>query len=160
MPLAALRAFALGASLLAAGCDEPAENRSVADLAKRAVTVGGQPFEMALPAKAVLTARAGVAKVDFAPGARQPRTIELKLADATAAPAVPKATTRRLPSGALLTYRVRMTGGGSGGAEATLIGRLTFGTLALAVTCHSQAEFGLIGDWCVPYLGSMRRKDR
>ena len=159
MPRAAIWAFALGGSLLVHACDETASNRSVAELPKRTLAVGAQTFEMGLPSTAAVTTRADVTRIEFAPGARQPRTIDLKLIGSAGAVGG-KTTTRRLASGATLTYAIQTNSGGSGGAEATLTGRLGMGDVMLAVVCRSQGEYGVRGDWCLPYLGTLRRKVR
>jgi hypothetical protein len=60
-----------------------------------------------------------------------------------------------LISGAVLEYNIdRFSGGGSGGPEAQLNGRLQIGTLALSVVCHDQREGFDSPDpeWCLPYL--------
>lgn len=159
MPRAALAAFALAGSLLVHACDETAGNRSVAELPKRTLTVGAQDFEMRLPSSAVVTTRAGTTRIDFAPGTRRPRTIDLTLAG-PAGSVEGKTTTRRLASGATLTYAIRTDAGGSGGTEATLTGRLKLDAVTLAILCRSQGELAVRGDWCLSYLGAMRKKDR
>jgi len=67
------------------------------------------------------------------------------------------AGTGTLSNGAVLRYNIDDDyGGGSGGAEAELKGRLEMGARALAVTCHDQSEWHLQPDWCVPYLHHLR----
>jgi hypothetical protein len=59
-----------------------------------------------------------------------------------------------LTNSAVLSYNIDASiGGGSGGVEAELKGRLSLGTNALAVLCHDQDEAGIPDpEWCVPHL--------
>jgi hypothetical protein len=66
-----------------------------------------------------------------------------------------------LSNGAVLKYSIdRNIGGGSGGTEGELKGRLELGVRVLAVLCHDQDEWGYPRpEWCVPYLHHLRIDD-
>jgi len=64
------------------------------------------------------------------------------------------ARTERLSNGAVLRYNVdHDVGGGSGGTEGVVEGRLEIGAQVLAVTCHDQREIPAPRpEWCLQYL--------
>ena len=63
-----------------------------------------------------------------------------------------------LPGGDLV-YRIDKYEGGSGGAEATLVGALDVGGGTYRVECHEQAELPEPdGEWCIPYLRTIEHR--
>lgn len=94
-------------------------------------------------------------RLDFRPGHRQPRQIELTVGDA---PCVPKTCSKsaRMRNGVELQYRTELNSGGSGGAEANLIGVLSSRHGFLNIHCHTQSEFGPNPEWCMRYLRQLR----
>jgi len=86
---------------------------------------------------------------------RQTRSLRLFRIGPLAESQVNYAWSMTLISGAVLEYNiVRLDGGGSGGPEAELVGRLQIGARTLSVMCHDQREGFDSPDpeWCVPYL--------
>jgi hypothetical protein len=141
----------LFASTLARGAD---------DLVERTFRVGATTLAIDLPREAEIRPLAGspgVVRVDFAPGRRQPRTVDLASGVGADPGGVGEATTR-IGKDAVVTYRVEISGGGSGGDEGFLIGRLVLGAAVLSFTCVTQAE-GLRQDdakWCLEKLRHLR----
>ena len=87
---------------------------------------------------------------------RLTRTIRLfRLAPASGESYDKYAQSVELKNGGVLRYNVEPDiGGGSGGVEGQLKGRLELSGHALVVMCHDQASEGSTPkpEWCVPYL--------
>ena len=96
-------------------------------------------------------------RIDLAPGRRQPR--EIDLTPGTGKQRLAKGTiTTRIGKDAVLSYRLEVEGGGSGGDEGLLIGTLVLGAATLDVGCVTQAEGLQAGDaaWCLEELSRLR----
>jgi Tse3 toxin immunity protein Tsi3 len=66
-----------------------------------------------------------------------------------------------LTNGAHVRYTVdHDIGGGSGGTEGELKGRLDLDGRVLVLTCRDQGEGGNSPDWCLQYLGYLEFKER
>jgi hypothetical protein len=65
--------------------------------------------------------------------------------------------TQTLSNGSTLVFRVNYNvGGGSGGTEGTLVGRVEINGQRLSVTCGDQIEGSRPDpEWCIPYLGTL-----
>ena len=63
------------------------------------------------------------------------------------------AFSKTISNGAILRYNLdRDVGGGMGGTEGELKGRLEIATHVIAVTCRDQSKGFVEPEWCVPYL--------
>jgi hypothetical protein len=68
--------------------------------------------------------------------------------------------TETLSNRAVLRYAMDLDiGGGSGGPEGELIGRVDLGAHNLSVVCHDQGERGPQPHWCAPYLHHLKVVD-
>lgn len=127
------------------------------DVPVRRVQLEGIAIEMRLEQSVAITplpgADAGI-RIDFRPGHRQPRQIDLiRSGDPCLRETCPNAS--RFRNGARLSFRTESNEGGSGGAEAYLTGALGFGDRKLSVLCRTQSEFGPNPEWCIHHLRNM-----
>ena len=68
---------------------------------------------------------------------------------------------QKLANGALLRYSIESDlGGGSGGSEAELAGRLNLSGRVLAIVCRHQSEWNPDPSWCINYLGYLKVEAR
>jgi len=66
-----------------------------------------------------------------------------------------------LTNGAAVRYDIdRNIGGGSGGTEGELKGRLDLDGKVFVLTCRDQGEWGNAPDWCLHYLRYLEVKER
>jgi len=142
-------AVVLAASLVASMQGHAAEA-----LRERTIQVGDTTLAIALPVEAEIRQTIGPppgVQIDFAPGRRQPRTIDLAARAPEDAIEAGTTATARIGKESKITYRLEFPGGGSGGDEGYLIGVLTLGAATFAVTCVTQAEGLRRGDveWCL-----------
>ena len=149
-------AVVLAASLVASMQGHAAEA-----LRERTIQVGDATLAIALPVEAEIRQTIGPppgVQIDFAPGRRQPRTIDLAARAPEDAIEAGTTATARIGKESKITYRLEFPGGGSGGDEGYLIGVLTLGAATFAVTCVTQAEGLRRGDveWCLEELRRLR----
>jgi len=125
----------------------------------RAINLGNKSYRITLPKNPnLLITRVpfvedGV-KVDFQPGRRQPRYLRLTLPAKTAPSS---GRTAKIGNGGRLSYSLDDSGGGSGGTEVVLAGRLEFRDHALGIECRMQAEWYTLsdGEWCLQWLRTL-----
>ena len=133
-----------------------AEAREVAaSQPNRSMTIGGQRFEISLPAKAKVRYPGKMASIILDPNTRSPDVINLFPVGANSPKAEATWKTIKFTSGAVLTYSVRSADAGNGDKQEFLIGRLRINDTTLMVTCLSKGEFAAQGEWCVRYLGAI-----
>jgi len=83
----------------------------------------------------------------------------LELCPASSSVQGPFASRATLTNGARVRYTIdHDIGGGSGGTEGELKGRLDVDGTALALTCRDQGELGNNPSWCLQYLGYLKVK--
>lgn len=145
--------LAVAPALAGYGCDGTAEAPERADEICLSVAVGPLQLAVPLPKQSTADIGGGVVRITTNPGRRQVRDLTLAIAGK---PEAGLGHARHLASGFRLDYRVdEDAGGGSGGAEATLVGVIDLGPAAtqrLAVTCGDQSEFTPDPTWCLELL--------
>ena len=126
----------------------------------RSFTVGSVTLEAKLPASAKLielkTPHEGI-RIDFRPGGRQPRQIDITRADDPCG-AKPCDQTHRMRNGMIFRYRTETNSGGSGGAEAYLDGSLTVKGATFRLACRTQSEWSPRPQWCLEVFWEMKSR--
>lgn len=103
--------------------------------------------------------KAGCLKIWHPRASRLMKFLELCSASGSIPTTFPRATT--LTNGVRVSYTIdRDVGGGSGGTEGELKGRIELNGKLFALTCRDQGEWGNDPGWCLHYLGSLVVKAR
>ena len=135
---------------------EPSKPAAV--LAKQDFTIGDRRFEASLPVTAKVRYLGKMASIILDAHARAPSVINVFPGSANVPKLAGTSKTINFTSGAAFTYAVRTGDAGKGDTQEFLVGRLSIGGAILGVTCSSRGEFAHQGDWCIPYIGSIRPK--
>jgi hypothetical protein len=138
-----------------------AQTPLVSTLQQVVFTIDDVPYQIMMPVGARLeaNARPGCAKVWHPRSMRQMNFMEL--CPSSSASARSYATERKLTNDAVLRFSIESDlGGGSGGTESELAGRLDINGKALAVVCRHQSEWYPDPSWCINYLGYLKVDDR
>jgi hypothetical protein len=122
-------------------------------------SLGGQNYTMTVPTNAAvdqIPASDQVIIRDLTKSRRLERVLVISLQPNEAGSAIDRVT--MLPGGQSLAYQLADDiGGGSGGPIAELKGRITVDGARLFITCTDQDEWSRDPEWCVPWLGSLKR---
>lgn len=156
-----LVALTIGLTLGLFGSDEclgGEPNKPATVLATQDFTLGGRRFEASLPVTAKVRYLGKMASIILDAHARLPSVINVYPGSANVPKLAGTSKTTRFTSGAAFTYTLRTGDAGKGETQEFLVGRLSIGGAILGVTCSSQGEFAHQGDWCIPYIGSIRIK--
>jgi hypothetical protein len=144
-------AFVVTTLLAVTGCGEQEPPAAPEVLERKSFAFDGVAYELQLPVRGRVYAAADSVRIsDFSTRAMQ--FIEFKKAQDD-----PGGNRKHaLKNGHTLTYRVDYDlGGGSGGTEGELVGRMEIGGHALLVTCRDQKKGRPEPEWCFPYLGTL-----
>ena len=123
-------------------------------------TVAGASYQIVLPQGATLRSRNG--PIDSVEIWDQHTTRRIRMFRMS--PATDEADEKydlilKLRSGGTLRYNLdRDIGGGMGGTEGELKGRLEIGTRVIAVACHDQSKGFVQPEWCVAYLHHLQTR--
>jgi hypothetical protein len=146
---------------VASGCGDnepalPAPAPKEEKLTRFTFSIDGKPYAISLPQQAEMRAQHDPHSVTF--DARKNQR-QMKLMMISAAPrrlAIDYDQTMRLRNGTTMRYRdLGEVGGGSGGAEFEIAGRIEIGTSALFLNCTDQTESVGFPDWCLHYLDTL-----
>jgi hypothetical protein len=126
-------------------------------LAPIVFALGEVRYRIAMPTHSALASmsRPGCAMIWYLAGVRAMKFLELCTSAGDIATSLPRRA--KLPNGARVDYSADYDiGGGSGGTEGELKGRLALDGKVLALTCHDQSEWGPRPEWCLSYLGGLQ----
>ena len=139
--------------LAATGCGEQSPPAAPEVLERKSFTIDRVLYEMQLPASRSVDATADRVMISDS-STRQMRFIEIKKAQDGPAEKLDRKET--LKNGRTLRYRVDYDiGGGSGGTEGELVGRIEIDDRAILVRCRDQKEGRPEPEWCFPYIGTL-----
>ncbi|MEM9725285.1 MAG: hypothetical protein AAF909_07475 [Pseudomonadota bacterium] len=149
-------AFVLCALILTACAAEQPQFEG--PLEPRDFTLGAARLKMELPEDAAISESPDNAFVwiEIAPDTRSSPNIWLEPFDQDLP--FDLSQTQQWRGGGEIIYRMALSEGGSGGAEANLDGRLTLGAQQFTVSCRIQVEDAAEADggWCLPLLATLR----
>lgn len=148
---------AVGALTTGARAQEP---NDPIGLQQTDVTVAGAPFQIVLPQGATLGPRNGpVGSVEIWDQHTTRRIRMFRLSSVTNEADEKYDVMLKLRSGGTLRYNLnRDIGGGMGGTEGELKGRLEIGTRVISVTCRDQSKGYVQPEWCVAYLHHLQAR--
>ncbi len=132
------------------GCPSTPPSRAEPKDAGPAQIVLWDVLQLRAPLDARANSRPDRLELILRPETRSPSTLTLQRCTQEEDAALRREATANVGP---LAYRLERHEGGSGGAEASLLGAYTLGKQSWKVECHVQSEFPLpAGDWCLPYL--------
>lgn len=144
--------------LLASGCGDsepalPAPAPKEDKLTRFTFSIDGKPYAISLPQQAMMFNQHDPRSVTFDARKNQRQLRRLIISAAPHQPAIDYDQTTRLRHGTTMRYRdLGEVGGGSGGMEFEIAGRLEIGTSVLFLNCTDQTESVGFPEWCLDYL--------
>ncbi|MET0277635.1 MAG: hypothetical protein ABW198_04805 [Pseudorhodoplanes sp.] len=146
---------------LIGGCSDnepalPASSQKLDTKTRFEFTLASARYVISLPEEAGMRDQVDAGKVTF--DARKRQRLQKVLELASERPARWKSPDRqyRLRNGGIVNYHETAdSGGGSGGAMATIEGELEIGLYTLFLYCSDQSEWTLYPDWCLEHLQTL-----